>query len=158
MAFKSEQRRATSPSRALPSGAGTLGSGIYNPMGFDQTADNDMYNQLRNKVVAEERERRISQGLSPDPPNRFERFKKWFQHREDKQSDVVSAQAIEDSEIREWHSADKRSSRGSDARRSSILSKKRTASDNEPDIDVTRLRASVNRRSVDAKRCEDWWA
>lgn len=42
-----------------------------------------MYEELRAAVLAEERQRRISLGLPPDPPKKLARFKNWLlNHRE----------------------------------------------------------------------------
>lgn len=71
-------------SNNIPPGA--MGSGFQ--AGFVQTADNRMYNELRAAVKAEERQRRISLGLPPDPPKGMARFKNWLLKREELPSRV----------------------------------------------------------------------
>lgn len=70
------------PTRNIP-GAAEAGGFAISP-GFVQRADNRMYEELRTAVLAEERQRRISLGLSPDPPNRATRFKNWILKREER--------------------------------------------------------------------------
>lgn len=56
--------------------------------GFIQRADNRMYEELRAAVYAEERQRRISLGLPPDPPKKMARLKNWLLNREEQVSKV----------------------------------------------------------------------
>lgn len=42
-----------------------------------------MYEELRTAVLAAERQRRISLGLSPDPPKGMARFKNWLLNRQE---------------------------------------------------------------------------
>lgn len=66
-------------SNSIPPGEAGFGP----QAGFLQTADNRMYNELRVAVEAEERRRRISLGLPPDPPKGLARFKNWLLKREE---------------------------------------------------------------------------
>lgn len=47
-----------------------------------------MYEELRAAVYAEERQRRISLGLPPDPPKKMARLKNWLLNREEQVSKV----------------------------------------------------------------------
>lgn len=73
------------PTRSIPAGA-YGGCGVQ--PGFVQTADNRMYGELRAAVEAEERRRRISLGLPPDPPKKMARIKNWLLNREEQASSV----------------------------------------------------------------------
>lgn len=51
-----------------------------------------MYSELRTAVLAEERQRRISLGLPPDPPKGMARFKNWLLKREEQPVRIGSSE------------------------------------------------------------------
>lgn len=60
------------PTANMPTGLGGTGGG------FSVDADNEAYNALFDKVIADERHRRVEQGLPPDEPGFWARVKAKF--------------------------------------------------------------------------------